>query len=1272
MKILTSTDIKNWSGTLECQSQLPLLIRKLIYAGVNIEYIKSIDFPFAEDVQVGGYDGQLETEEGNLYIPNGSSVWEFGVVESGKKAKADKDYEKRKANPLGKTPSETTYINVTLKKYSKKQQWADAKCKEGFWADVKFYDAVDIEHWLDIAPSVEIWLARLLGKPVVGVQCGDDYWEQWSTKGDMKFPYTLLIDSRHTQKEKLMKTLSLSKGAIIHIKSNTQEESLAFGLAVLESLDEGSKNSFHAKSLVVDDRDSFRQLIESKNELILLAKFKLEDTDANRAVTNGHKVIVPLSNSFSPNGGDCITLPIVRSEVFRDSLGKMGIDREQAQLLSINTGKDISVLRRNLKFSSKQPVWLEKNNPLSFIPFLLIARYDASLEGDKEIVERITGEKYDDYEKKLRLILNSEETPIYKVGTKWRLISHSDSWLYLAKYITEDDLKKLYDVAVEVLTETNPKYGLDPDKRYMASFYNATPKYSHYLKKGISETLIILSVLAKKYGLTTTTDAEHYVNGIIGHIMSLADGNLLRSFGYNLSLLAEASPTVFLTRIQEAIDTKKVDNFFEEENALLHSTNDLPHLLWSLERLAWMPQHLIQVVRIICQLIRMSPEKLPTSNTPFNTLKSIFRIWFPQTNAKLEEREQVLEVLKKEYPDVAFNLFSSLVYSNSDYATMGTKMRWRLFSETREVRVTNQEVYYMHSYSVDSLIELATESDFSRAIVLVDKLDDVNWDKIDSMLTCIESYVNESEENKAIVYHNLRKLIGRHRTYSETNWSLPETILQKLENTALKFKPTDLILSESYLFEDHHPILIEGTREDIKNDYRKQEEEFNNLREEAIVKFLKIVDMTAIINLSKKTQNSYFYANALAKAELDETQEFIIFGLLNSTDKQERWFFDSYISSKERLLGRNEVLKIIEQLKDEQKYSNEKIAFFLLPLFSDLELFKYVDALNDTEIEKVFWSNLTQLYTSDSKILTFAIEKLVKYDRPLTVLNTLARARMDNDKLSTEFIVSTLEGINLAKYNEPENVRLDHYLIRDVFADLHTRDDVDENKMAEIEFNLLFIFDKYGQGILPKYLYKAIAKTPSLYIDLIKSCFRPKDENLLEEKNDQMSVEQRKMIFENAYSIISNFNLIPGLQEDGSIIEEELNSWIDEVRILADACGRGKITDSQIGQILARYPNREGKISFPNTIHDALERIDSIDVYRGFGSQVFNRMGATSRAVDSGGYIERDRAAHFNSLAEKVKISHSNVAEVYRGLARGYEHDAKREDEEALSNIIEY
>lgn len=1272
MKILTSTDLKNWSGTLECQSQIPLLIRKLVYAGVDIDDIKMIDFPFAEDVQTGGYDGQLEVEKGNSKIPDGASVWEFGVVETGKKAKADDDYNKRKADPLGRNPSDTTYVNVTLKKYSKKQEWMDEKNAEGFWADVRFYDAVDIEHWLDLAPSVEIWLARLLGKPVVGVQCAGDYWEQWSTKEDQVFPYELLLGSRDEQRQQIVDFLLDNNQKVRRIKSNTREESLAFILAVIESLNDDEKNAICSKALVVENLDSYRQLVESQNKLILLPKFRLDDVDINRTMVKGHKLIIPLSNSFTSNDSNIILLPIVRSEAFRDGLKKMGINSEQAQLLSVTTGKDISVLRRNLQFSSKQPIWFELNDPLRFVPFLLAARFDAGYEGDREIIEKISKSEYTEYEKYLKKILNGDETPIYNIGTKWRLISHADSWLYLAKFITDEDLESFYKIAVEVLTESNPKYGLDPEKRYMASFYKATPKYSNYLIKGICETLILLSVLAKKYGLNTITDPESFVDRLMGDIMSSADGILLRSLSDNLSLLAEASPGVFVKSIQNAIENKKVEGFFEQENDLLHSTTDLPYLLWALERVAWMPEYLTSVVRIICQLINISPNELPSSNTPFNSLVSIFRLWLPQTNATMEERRQILEILKKEYPNIAFSLFKSLVYKHHDTAFNSSKMRWRLFSETREAQITHQELHYMYAYAVDTLIELARGADISRALVIIDKLDTVNWDKIDPMLDCLESYLNETEENKARVYHSLRKLVGRHRTYHYTNWAMPEAVLTKIEKTAIKFKPQDLLLSKIYLFEEHHPELMEGYPKDLKEDYHKQEEMISKLRVDAIHEFLGVTDLKELIGLATSMEIPYLFANAFAKVELALQVEQVIFDLIESEDDKQKWFFSSWMSSKERFQGREWALTKIREIIEANRYKTSKLAYLYLPLNLDLELCKHIDALGIAEIEQEYWGQISPVHFPDMETLKIAIKKFQKLNRPLSILHALGRARYIKEELSSEYIVSTLDNLNLGQYNEPPHIRVDHYLIREVFSNLHNRYDVDEQKMAENEMKFLFIFDKYGSGILPKYLYKAIAQTPSLFMDLIKQIFKPKNEKLLEQENIEYSEEQRKMIFENAYGVISNFNLIPGLQPDGIIIEEELNNWIDQLRELAVVSGHEGITDSLIGQILGRYPHSVEDKSFPDVIYNVLERLNNIDIYGGFGNQIFNRMGVTSRGVDSGGNIERVRADHFNQLAEKLKITHPNVAEVYRGLARNYQHHAKREDEQALITILEY
>lgn len=1269
MKLINSTDLKHWADTLECKSLLPLLIRKLILAGIKIENIKKIDFPFGDDVQVGGYDGDLETEEGNLYVPEGNSVWEFGVTEK-KKKKADEDYEKRTKDPLGKIQNETSYINVTLKKYTKKSQWASSKKAEEVWADVRFYDAVDIEHWLELAPSVEIWLAEHLGKPVSGVQCADEYWIQWSTKGNLKFPEGLLVEDRKKQKDDLIQALTNDEGVLKFVKSNTSEESLAFILASIQSLEDNLKDSVHTKSLIVENQDSFRKLAQSKNQLILVPKFLISELDTNNAVTKGHKVIIPVSNSYSSDKDNVINLSIVDQEVFVQNLVKMGIDSEQARLFAKNTGRDISVLRRSLDFSSKQPLWMENEVITSFIPFLFISRFDSNTDGDKEIVSRITGNDFDEYVKYLKRILHKEGTPVYNIGSKWRLISHADSWVYLAKYVTENDLKNFEEVAKLVLTETNPKYGLDPEKRYMASFYNARPKYSYYLKKGICETLIVLSALAENYDFSALTKPKLFVDGIVRHILNLADTNALRSLGQNLSLLAEASPEVFVNEIQIAIDDKRIMGFFEEERGLISPSNDLPNLLWALEGIAWMPEHLTNVVRILCKLIGLQPEKLPTSNSPFSSLNSIFRIWFPQTNANMKERKQVLEILKKEYPDISFRLFSNLVYSNSDVAFGNHKMRWRLFSETRKVSVTNQEVYNMHDYSVDSLIELTYAGDLGKALALIEKLDDINWSKIDKALMCFDNFKNENEENKAHIYHAFRNLIGRHRTYSKADWALPEDQLSKMEKTAMQFKPKDLILAKSYLFEDHHPQFIEGVPEEIMDDYDQRDKNLGELRDAFVSEVIEKYDVKKIIELAHKVENPYNYGVALVNSKLDEKQELEIIDLLKSQDTKEKWLLSSYIGYKERSEGRENVIKMFEKIRKEGTYDDTAITQILLALKIDLELFEYVDSLKNKEIEETFWKNQNWHMLSDEKSVVFAVEKYMKFKRPIAVLNTISHLRVSR-KLESEFLVETLEKLDLSIENEPKHVRLDHHFVRDVFENLQNREGLDIDRMAQIEYKFLFLFDRLGHGVIPKYLYQAIAKSPSLYMDFIKNHFFPDDDDLREQEIAKYDPQVRKKLGENAYHVLSNFNLIPGLQPDGTIIAKELNTWVDEVRKLAIENHRPMVTDRKIGELLARFPNQDKGIFFPEVICDTLERLNSKDVYFGFRMQVFNRQSFTSRPAGSGGFIERNRAEHFNSLAEEIKITHPNVAAVYRNLADGYEFDGKRMDDDALQNSLD-
>ncbi|WMN57806.1 hypothetical protein NI390_16045 [Vibrio fluvialis] len=81
---VSANDIKNWTETNKRRAEevLPLLVKKLILASCKI---KTIDFPSCDNVAIGGWDGILDVEEGNDFIPSGKSGWEFGTNSAVKK-----------------------------------------------------------------------------------------------------------------------------------------------------------------------------------------------------------------------------------------------------------------------------------------------------------------------------------------------------------------------------------------------------------------------------------------------------------------------------------------------------------------------------------------------------------------------------------------------------------------------------------------------------------------------------------------------------------------------------------------------------------------------------------------------------------------------------------------------------------------------------------------------------------------------------------------------------------------------------------------------------------------------------------------------------------------------------------------------------------------------------------------------------------------------------------------------------------------------------------
>lgn len=230
--LIDATDLNAWSNRREAQSLLPRVVRRLVHA--TSERVKRVGFPADEGVQLGGYDGIVRVGESNAFVPEGASVWELGT-NRGVKAKADEDYKKRCDDPLGLDPSETTFVFVTPRRWGGKDDWVAAKEAEGFWREVRAYNADDLEEWLELAPGVHVWLSSRLGKQPEGARDLAGFWAAWSGVTNPPMSPDLVVLGRDSEADQLLEWVRGGPSALT-CRAESREEALAFFAAALHRM----------------------------------------------------------------------------------------------------------------------------------------------------------------------------------------------------------------------------------------------------------------------------------------------------------------------------------------------------------------------------------------------------------------------------------------------------------------------------------------------------------------------------------------------------------------------------------------------------------------------------------------------------------------------------------------------------------------------------------------------------------------------------------------------------------------------------------------------------------------------------------------------------------------------------------------------------------------------------------------------------------------------------------------------------------------------------
>ncbi|HHZ15828.1 MAG TPA: hypothetical protein GX398_06965 [Candidatus Cloacimonetes bacterium] len=1254
---VTSTDIQQWASTRASQSQLPDLVRRLILTTIDYRDIDNIAFPCGDDISNPGYDGVLATRSSNPYVPVGNSVWEMSVQEDTKR-KADSDYQKRTADNPNR---EATFIFVTARKWSNKEAWASEKTAEGAWKEVRVYDATDLELWLLSSFPAKLWFLELIGRYDNNIETLESYSKRWMSSFKIELPLEIASVGRETSITS-MHSFLLSENQTQRISSITKDESVIFLYAAILALsDAKSRNALLSKTVVVRAKESLGHPdIESNQGLIIVPVF---NNIQGLEYKKGFRYIVPLdpSNLFESSA---VPLSRIGTQALSQQLEKAGLSKSKSGLLAKNSGGRLSILRR-LMDPICLPEWAQNDQSgiRQVIPIMLAQYWDTKYSGDSEMISRLAGMTSNKYENILTLLLNLPDSPVIKTGSLWCVNSALDCYLSFMSYISKSDWEEFQKVVLTVLTDRDPALDIEPEKRWSAALYNKTWKFSKEFRSGLAQSLILISIFGERSGTFPLSNHSQYIDHIVKQVLTGADRELWYSLGEVLPLLAEASPRAFMQAVESSLSSeeKHIMGVFVESDDVLFSSSKHHHLLWALEALAWDTNYFKRSVKALCDLSQLDPGG-KTSNRPFNSLICIFRLWMPQTEVSFAVRFKVLKEITIAYPDVGWDLLVSLLPKSHDMGSYSYRYKWRELSCQSDSKITTSELFESVCETVDLILPMSGTS-ADRWVKLIESYTYLPKKCQESLLTYFNSRISEVEDKDSHIANKLRCIISRHRRNKSAQWAMTEADIKPLEDLYKQLEPTS-VARFKYLFNDCYPYLIDG-RSSRKDDGAY----LDQLRNTAIEDITQEYGLSGIFELSRIVSSPTIIANSVPLKFITENLNLILENL-DSKCSREVSFCQKLLRRGCENHGKNWAENIITDTINDN-WNHNKFVNLLLSFPSERWLWSLVEA-TDHVVQIEYWQRAQVFHhgkpTDD---IQYAVGRLLHSRRSCSALR-LAHSAERN--LPVTYVAQVLEIAATTICSEPGDTAI-RYFIAGLIESVQSSQEIERAVKMKIEGLYLSLLTSLDDTNGPKTLHEEMSNDPRFFVHVLSMTCKPRiDDNTQEDKDS--TKEPKKTSIDGAarvaLDLLFSWQLIPGKTPEGSIDASRLIQWIDEVIELTKEQDYHKIALCRIGNVLS-YSTGEADGQWPcNSVCEVLEYYSDTQIDQNFIIGVFNQRGTFSRDLFEGGTQERTLARKYRRYASQVMGTYPRVSDILNEIADEYELDAKRADEEAEKNRIEY
>lgn len=1253
--------LQSWADTRASQSDFPRLVRRLILE--STPGLVQLGMPAGDGVAAGDWDGSVRTTEATAWVADGLSVWELSV-NSSPNTKADDDYSKRTDTPDGTPTSECTYVEAILRPWTARAGWATGKRSDKVWRDVKAIGLDDIETWLEAAPITWAWLSEELGLSPYGLRTGLTWWREWAAQTNPALTPEVVLAGRTDTAKDLEERLA-SSGSVTTVAGASMEEVCAFIDAIAVNLDGQGKGQMLARLAFVDDVSTWRQLTASSQPLILVPR--TPELASEIPAGTVHNICVPVGSS---EGSD-VTLPALDAAEVAAALKSAGVtDRDKADALGRLARRSLTGLRRNLAVKAvlHRPTWADASPSRNFRSILLAGSWGDNVEGDRSILESLTGTDYESFREAITGIADSPADPLaIRTDGAWHLVSAVDAWMLLVSKLTHDDMKRFETIVEMVLAEGDPALELPPDQRWRASIDGKTRRYSGDLRRGLAQSLALLGMYGGTVALSGGASGSDFANYLVRKLLEWASadgtGQAWQSLADILPLLAEAGPDAFLDAVGAATagENPLLATLFQDnadESGIF--TGGTPHsnLLWALECVSWSPDHFGRAVDLLACLDEIDPGGR-MSNRPAASLAAIFRPWHPDNSVDPDRRITVLDTLRRRHPDSAWKLECSMLPENhgTHFPISGPAFRtWK----PDKLSVTYGEIWKMTTAAVERCIEDAGEDAqrWSTILAHTSALPPADRERVVAALDSMADQPEFATDFQDAVWRVLVDFIGHHREFPDAAWALPEEELGKFDALVARYLPKSAYLRLVGLFQSWTPYV--GARR--QDDFEDYERELGRQRVEAIKEIESEGGFDAITRLARDASVHGSVGIALANVGSSHREELL--GWLASDDPELTSTAVSYFSARYA----HEGFELITGLLERDDLTVDQRARLLLVARDNLSE-AWALAAADPELETGYWAAFQPLGLGrDFDKVDEVADRLIQAGRYADVLHLMSMySHIDKDgprPQAAELIVRALDGLLTDQAQSAAARDLSTSDFQQLFAYLEAvREHLALGDLVRLQWSYLPALGYDGK--VPA-LSESLAVDPAEFVGIVCTVYRvrPKSEDE-EVAEDQAAEEQRDAsMATNAYRLLNAWDSPPGLV-DGVMNAEVLRAWINSAMDLLAERGRTEVGLQHIGQVLGHTPpDADG--TWPGlVVRDLLEEVQLDHIETGLYLQIVNSRGITSRGLEDGGDQELKLAADYRAKAKALADDSPRVAGLFRRVAVSYETDARRNEEDA-------